>query len=383
MQSRKLGRHDQQVSIIGLGAEHLEKIPAEQAEAIIAAALDNGINIMDLFMPNPEIRDTIGRALKGRRQQMLIQGHLGTLWVDGQYKRSREAEPSREHLEDLLRRLQTDYIDILMIHYLDKLADVDTVFAAGGLFECALKLQQQGKARFIGISSHEVGAARKAIELSLGKLDVLMFSINPYHDLLPGNTDVDTMFKFEEFEGLAEDGRNQERAELFQLCAREGVAITVMKPYAGGYLFSDSSPFGVLTPAQCLHYALSRPGVASVLAGYNTLEQLQATLHYLKASDEEKDLQPILQQKNWALTKGVCMYCNHCLPCPMHLDIAALQRLNDIWQEDATVQGKLKEAYGELTGKASQCIECGSCEKACPFAVPVIQRMQQIRQRFE
>jgi predicted aldo/keto reductase-like oxidoreductase len=112
------------------------------------------------------------------------------------------------------------------------------------------------------------------------------------------------------------------------------------------------------------------------------MAHLKEALGYLEATESERDFQQLLRQKNWALSKGICMYCNHCLPCHSHIDIGAVQRLNDLWTEDVVKQQALKEQYNTLTAKASQCTACGNCEKACPFGVTVIDKMHQAAERF-
>ena len=96
-----------------------------------------------------------------------------------------------------------------------------------------------------------------------GEIEMILFSINPAFDMLPASENMDDYFKEEYEEALG--GIAPERTELYRICEREEVGITVMKGYAGGRLFSaEASPFGTaLTPVQCLHYALTRPAVAS------------------------------------------------------------------------------------------------------------------------
>ena len=142
-----------------------------------------------------------------------------------------------------------------------------------------------------------------------------MFSINPAFDLMPASEDVNDLFG--DFE---EAGEQMEplRAELYSLCEEKEIALTVMKPYAGGRLLMDEqSPFGkALTPVQCIHYCLTRPAVASVLAGYQSVEEAQAALAYEQASEEECDFaQVIADTPARKAYFGQCTYCGHCQPC--------------------------------------------------------------------
>lgn len=130
MQYRTLGRTGLTVSEIGLGGEWFNGLSQEESTAIVDTAVENGINYLDVFMPQAPTRDHLGEALKGRRNQFIIQGHLCTVYEDGQYTRTRDIEKTRRSFQDLLDRLQTDYIDVGVIHYVDNEEDFHTVFDA-------------------------------------------------------------------------------------------------------------------------------------------------------------------------------------------------------------------------------------------------------------
>lgn len=117
---------------------------------------------------------------------------------------------------------------------------------------------------------------------------MILFSVNPAFDMLPASEDIDTMFAERFDAGLK--GIDAARAHLYSVCEQNDVGITVMKGFAGGRLFDEKrSPFGVcLTPVQCIHYALTRPAVCSILCGYDTKEQVDAAVAYETASAEER-----------------------------------------------------------------------------------------------
>ena len=119
MKLRRLGKTELQVSEIGFGGEWLERHPEEDSIDLIHYASAQGINILDCWMPDPKSRDIIGKGIKDNRRQWYIQGHIGSTWKDEQYFRTRDMKYVRPAFEDLLRRLQTDYIDLGMIHYVD------------------------------------------------------------------------------------------------------------------------------------------------------------------------------------------------------------------------------------------------------------------------
>lgn len=161
MHYRVLGRTGLRVSEIGLGGEWLNGLTGEETRVILDTALENGINFMDVFMPQAPTRDHIGQALFGRREKMILQGHLCTVYEDGQYTRTRDIEKTRRSFQDLLDRLQTDYIDIGMIHYVDSQEDFDLVFG-GPVMAYARELKEKGIIRHIGMSSHNPHIALQA-----------------------------------------------------------------------------------------------------------------------------------------------------------------------------------------------------------------------------
>ncbi len=177
-----LGRSGLKASEIGLGCEHLEGQSYEVIQSVVDAALANGINILDVFMSEPQVRSHIGRALEGRRDQVLIQGHFGARWKDGQYGRTRQLAETQFFFEDLLTRLRTDYIDIGMFHCVDTDEEFDQIFA-NGVADYAQDLKKKGVVRALGISTHDPAIGLRAVETGL--MDVILFSINPAYDLLP------------------------------------------------------------------------------------------------------------------------------------------------------------------------------------------------------
>jgi predicted aldo/keto reductase-like oxidoreductase len=376
---RPVGKTGMSAGIIGLGGEHLDNKPFETVDAIINTALDNGVNIMDVFMPGDEVRTNIGRALAGRRDKMLIQGHLGSTDIKQQYDQSRDLPSIKTYFESLLRCLKTDYIDFGMLFFIDSEKDFSDMFD-GPALEYALKLKEEGKIRAIGASSHNPVIARRVVET--GMVDLLLFSINPAFDMAPSGVNV--------LDYLAEDNLNFEknldpgRAALYKLCEQKSVAITVMKTLGAGKLLDPRySPFGKpLSAVQCIHYALSRPGVVSALLGCSTREQVLEALGYLNATEEEKDYSGIVSKYQGGF-KGSCVYCSHCLPCPAEINIAEVNKYLDAALLDPEhIPQTVTERYKALKHQGSECIACGSCEKKCPFSVPVIERMKKAAALF-
>lgn len=372
MEYRQIGRTGLQAGVVGLGCEHLDGKPYAVVEETIHAALDNGINLMDLFMPGEEVRSNIGRALAGRRDRMMIQGHICSVDLNQQYDISRDPAVCRRYFETLLRCLRTDYIDFGMLFFVDSAADYSAAFESD-ILEYAQDLTRRGVIRAIGASSHNPVTARRIVES--GAVDLLMFSINPAFDMMPPDSELEKMIGAP---GELMTGMNPVRAELYRLCEQRGVGITVMKSLGAGKLISpEHTPFcKPLTIAQCIHYALTRPAVVSALVGCCSAAQVREAVGYLELPDAERDYAPIVGSRRNDF-KGNCVYCNHCRPCPAGIDIAAVNKYLDIAKlEESTIPPSIAQHYRALEHTASECIGCGSCEKRCPFDVPVIENMQ-------
>ena len=231
------------------------------------------------------------------------------------------------------------------------------------------------------MSTHNPLIAKKAVES--GIVEVIMFSVNPAFDLLPGSEDIMAYFAKEYDASLG--GIAPERAELYKLCEQHDVGITVMKGYAGGRLFdAKRSPFGVaLTPVQCLHYCLTRPAVAAVMVGYDTPAHVDEAVSYQTASEEQRDYASVLAGAPRHAYVGQCTYCGHCKPCPMDIDIAMVNKLYDLAVMQPEVPGSVRDHYRVMKTNAADCIGCGSCETRCPFGVKIVERMEKAKELFK
>ncbi len=380
MNLRKLGDSGLAVSEVGLGCEHLQGKDLPLIRSVLDAAIAGGINVLDVFMSEPEVRSNIGLALKGRREKVILQGHIGAGWVDGQYCRTRDVAQCRHFFQDFMDRLQTDYVDIGMLHFVDTEADFDAVMKSG-MLEYAEELKQKGTIRAVGVSSHDPIVALKLVET--GRINVLMFSINPAYDTLPAETDIEGLFAPGSY---ARDSFTitPERQKLYQTCEAMGVGITVMKGLGAGALLSaETSPYGAaLTVPQLIHYALTRPAVGSILVGCRTPEEVEAAIAYDTADVGARDYAAVLARSPKFTLTGRCMYCNHCLPCPSRIDIAQVNKYLDLVELSGDAPDTVRAHYAALDAAGADCIACGQCEERCPFAVPVSERMARAAEIF-
>lgn len=402
MEYRRLGKTGLMVSEIGFGGEWIrpEMDPAD-ARALFDRAAELGVNIIDCWMSDPLVRSLIGDAIERDRDRWIVQGHIGSTWdatpldpatyqgpkedlespaaLRGQYVRTRDVAKVRAAFEDLLERFHTDYIDLGMIHYVDDVDEFDELMAGSPFIEYVRELKASGTVRHIGLSTHNPQVLERAA-LS-GEIEMVMFSVNPAYDLLPASNDIQTQYKpyDDDLEGM-----NPERARAYAVCEREDVGITCMKPYAGGRLLSEAdSPFGAaLTAAQCVHYCLTRPAVASVIGGYRSLEELEAACAYESTTAAERDYATVLAGAPKHAYYGQCTYCGHCAPCAVGIDIATVNKFYDLAVMQDEVPPSVRGHYRALPLRADACVGCHACEKRCPFGVAIAERMGKAAELF-
>lgn len=364
MRYRTLGRTGLQVSEVSLGTEYLMDKSREHIVEVIHAAIEAGINYFDLFGAAPAFRNAMGAAFAGRREDVYLAAHLGAaVTAEGQYLKTRSLKVCETFFDDFLARYATDYTDVLVLHNCDRQNDFDALFREDGPLGLALRLKEAGQTRFIGYSGHTIETALQAVES--GVIDVLMFPVNMAGNAVAGKKD------------------------LLKTCLARGVGVVAMKPLGGGKLLQGPRTVRMahyqmggeaqkltkrtpITPVQCLHYTLSQVGVCAAIPGCASVEELRGVLAYEDATEAERDFSEVIADFA-QYTPGECVYCNHCLPCPAHIDIGQTLRLFDMAQQDFTPA--IRAAYDAMPTHAADCTACGACEKRCPFGVSTVARI--------
>lgn len=363
MEYRKLPHGEEQISVIGLGNSSLtHEVGEKEIQAAVEMALENGVNYFDMAAGDAAPFTAYGKALAGCREKAYLQVHFGADYHTGKYGWTQDLEQIKRSIAWQLDALRTDYIDFGFIHCVDELSDLEKA-VSGGVLDYIQALKKQGVVRHIGLSSHTPAVVQKAIDLHI--LDMLMFSINPGYD-----------YRYGEYAY----GQVDERQALYRRCEAEGVGISVMKAFSGGQLLTaETSPFHQqLTKYQCIQYALDKPGVVTVLPGVRNREDLKEILGFFQASPEEKDYS-VLGTFAPQDADGVCVYCNHCQPCPVGLDVGLINKYYDLSRAGDDLA---KDHYNNLEKKAGDCISCGHCDSRCPFHVAQSRRMEEIRAYF-
>ena len=348
MEYRLLGRTGLKVGVVGLGTEHMVR-SEESMEQVLRMGVDAGLNYVDLLYADPKGADaefwtSFGPVLRRYRDRLVVAAH----WGSGS---DQTVDHCQRCFDDLLAEIGNGHAEIVL------LTMVDTQEKWEGWAQQSLALLRQYKERgqigAIALSGHETSIALKAVNSR--QIDVLMFPVN-----------------------LLAHGEEGDSA-LHAACVAQGVGLVAMKVYFGGtLLFVDGQPTPI-TPAQCLAYVLSLP-VSTAVPGAKDVEEMRRTLHYCEATDEEKDYRPALANLHQVL-EGHCVYCRHCLPCPVEIPIDWMILLTD-WAQSG-VTDELRSGYASASVKASACIECGDCMGRCPFKVDVIGKMQRAAQLFE
>ncbi len=246
IQKRRLGKTDTQVSIIGLGGFHLGSAEnQEAATAMVQHALDAGINFFDNAWEyhDGQSEEWLGKALGSRRNEAVLMTKVCT--------HGRDKKVAMQMLEDSLRRLKTDHLDIWQIHEVVYDNDPDWIFAPNGVAEALREAKQQGKVRLVGFTGHKNPAIHLKM-LSHGfPFDTVQMPLNPF----------DATFRSFEQQVLPE-------------AQRLGIAVLGMKSMGGsGEMVKD----GAVTPAEALWYAMSLP-VAVTISGMNSMDVLKQNL---------------------------------------------------------------------------------------------------------
>lgn len=366
---RDFGKTGLKVSAIGVGCEYVWTADEQTVYDLVRTAVDAGVNYFDLFVGTPSTREYYGKALKGVRDKVYLAGYLGCADRGGQYVKTRDEALCRDFLDQFYEKLDTDCIDVLFLHNCDDFADLDNILN-GWMYAYAKELKEAGRAKFIGLSTHSTDIAVAAVKS--GKLDVLMFPVNPLFNLLPQDS-ADARMKGREVRSMtrAERDAYPTKQELYDLCGEMGVPIVAMKPFAAGNILKGHEEGRLkglleLTPVQCISYVLSIPQVACPAPGFAGVDELNQSLAWLTATEEERDFSRI----NDSLVgkfQNQCMYCNHCQPCPRKIDVAEVTKLADMAR--CGVTDELVRRYSGLSVPASKCIHCGACTKRCPFGI--------------
>jgi hypothetical protein len=357
MQYAILGKTGYKVSRLGFGAMRLpmkgEKVDRDKAIPMIRRAFEAGVNYIDSAVGycNHDSQCAVGEALKGWRDRIVVS-------TKNPHYNKGEDRPWWRNLEDSLKRLGVEFLDIYNFHGLSWKGFEEHVAGPGGMLTWMQKARDEGLIRHICFSFHD--SAENLIKLAqTGEFA----SVTLQYNLLD---------------------RSLEKA--LPVVRKLGMGIVVMGPVGGGRLGSPSEalqrllPEAKSVPEVALRFVLANPNVTVALSGMSEMAHVEENLRVasrttpLSAAEKRRIVATLARYKK--LAQLYCTGCNYCMPCPAGVEIPRnFGALNT-----ARVYGlpdHAKQEYKWIQGKATLCLACGKCMKKCPQHIDIISQLRE------
>lgn len=341
MRYSEFGKTGHRVSALGFGAMNLPGVPLEQAREALNCALDHGINYVDTASAYRNSEEIIGESISHRRHEYFLATKV----------RDRSYENAKAEIDRSLKRMKTDWVDLLQIHYVNSDEEYNRAMDEdNGAYRAVLEAKKAGKVRFIGITGHRPDLLTKWIES--GKFDQVLFHLSlvqPFalQDLIPTAT-------------------------------RLGMAKTAMKPLSGGF---------VQPLEKALRYPYAHEEVHTVISGMVSAEEVKMNIAALErevSASEKEELTQLAEE----LGAHNCRRCNYCeQACPVGIRIPNIM-----------IASKVREKFGLLPKGAAwfeaqkekilscadyePCKEKPLCEPVCPYHLPMQRTVQQAGSLF-
>jgi len=335
MKKRMLGRTGLEVSIMGMGGIPIRRCSDEDGIRLYQYAMDKGINYFDAAKGYKDCQTRLGPAVKGRREQAVIASK----------DTSRDAEGILAAIDESLRILDTDYIDIFKLHGVCQFDDLEQRTAPGGALDGLIKAREQGKIRFIGLSGHNADVLQQAVETDV--FDVILVIFN-YMNTAPAET-------------------------LFDACDKHGVGVTVMKPLGGSVLAQHAD--------LALRWVLQHEQVSTVCAGMWRQWEVDANVRLAEEFRplDEAEMQVIEDQRQMR-DKMFCRLCYRHHKCPNGINLDNLM-IADLCYTRFGLEAMMGTGWGEQVEAAAQCLDCDitdECRASCPHGVDIPRYMRHV-----
>jgi predicted aldo/keto reductase-like oxidoreductase len=335
IEKTRLGKTDMMVTRIGFGGIPIQRLTEEDAVAVVKGCLDRGINYIDTANGYSTSEERIGKAIAGRRESVF----LATKTM------ARKGEGVTENLKLSLKRLGVDYIDLYQFHGVSDDKSLDLVLAPGGPLSVAQEAKKAGIIKHIGITSHQIDAAKRAV--ACGHFETIMFPFNFVTD--------------------------EAASELLPLAKKHDVGFIDMKPLAGGMIGDAKTAFKYLFQYKDM---VTIPGIEKLSEIDEIIEVFHSTSK-LTASDKA-DMAKLKQQ----LGTRFCHRCDYCQPCTAGINISMVMTYpcypNRIPGEQ--LFGHFGPMFFE---KVPECTKCGKCEERCPYNLPIRDMMAEYYEAYE
>jgi aryl-alcohol dehydrogenase-like predicted oxidoreductase len=247
---RAMGSTGLQVSILGMGGYHLGTAAGQnEVNNMVAKALDHGINFFDNAWEyhGGMSEERVGTALKGKRDRAILMTKVCT--------HGRKKDLAMQMLEESLRRLQADHLDVWQVHEVIYYNDPELASQTDGVLEALAAAKQQGKVRFVGFTGHKNPSIHLDMLARGFPFDTVQMPINPFDP------------SFRSFE-----------REVLPVAVQKGMAVFGMKSMGGS---GEPIVQGALTPTEALSYAMSVPGVSTTISGMDSMAVLDQNLQIL------------------------------------------------------------------------------------------------------
>ncbi len=333
MEYRILGKTGLKISRLGFGGIPIQRIDAAGTKVLMQQLMEAGVNYIDTARGYTVSEEYLGEALEGIRAHFVL----------ATKSMARTKEEMARDIEISLRNLRTDHIDLYQVHN-PNLQQLEQVMGEGGALEALMEARAAGKIDHIGLTAHSREVFEKA--LSLDWVETMMF---PYNIV------------------------ESQGEELIKACTEKNIGFIDMKPLAGGAI-EDAT--------LALRYIASNPDVTVVIPGMAAPEELTQNIAAVQdtapLTDDEKQR---IQQVRDALGTQFCRRCNYCAPCAVGSQIPNVFLMQGYLERYGLAEWA-KARYGAMPVKASACIECGACEKRCPYELPIRQMMKKAAAEF-
>lgn len=333
MEYTTLGRTGLLVSRMGFGGIPIQRIDKEGARRLMDRLAQEGVNFIDTARGYTVSEEYLGWGLEGIRDQFI----LGTKSM----ARTREAMAS--DIKISLSNLRTDHIELYQVHN-PNMSQLDQVVGEGGALEALLEAKKAGRIGHLGITTHSAAVFERALDLDW--VETIMF---PYNIV------------------------ENQGERLIEKCREKNIGFINMKPLAGGAIENGSL---------ALRYVFQNKGVDVVIPGMAEERELEENLKACMdqrpfTSEELEEMDKIREQ----LGNNFCRRCNYCAPCTVGISIPNVFLFAG-YLERYNLEEWARDRYQGLSAKASDCVECGSCEAKCPYHLPIREMMKRCAQEF-
>ena len=331
---RNLGSTKMKIKRVGFGGIPIQRITQEDTNKVIDELVNQGINFIDTARGYTISEEYIGNSLEGRRDKFYI----------ATKSMSRNYEDMKRDIDTSLKNLKTDYIDLYQIHNL-KIGEYSTIFNDDKAYRALLEAREDGKIKYIGITSHNLETIEKSIEDN--KFDTIQF---PYN--------------------IVEDQAD----EIFKKAYEKGVGTIIMKPLAGGAI--DDATLAI-------KYILSKEYIDIAIPGMNTVDQVRENVFVLNDIELTKEDNLKIKKIRKELGANFCRRCEYCLPCPENVNIPQNFLLEGYYTRYNLKQWALERYESLGDSKASKCVGCGLCEEKCPYNLPIRNMLKNVCIKLE